>query len=454
MIELIQKNKILALILGLSVLGRLMASVMLGDPVVSLPGTADQISYHALAVRLVKGYGFTFPVAWWPMTQAGAPTAHWSYLYTMFLAGVYGVFGVHPLVARLIQAVVAGVMMPLLTYRVANRVFGAQVFVLRDKVRLNIPLISAAWTALYGYFVYYAAALMTETFYIIGILWSLNLALDIASSLEAGKQRISAWKWLELGAAIGITVLLRQVFLLFVPFLFLWFWWIFAYKTQKGGYRNWRDGFRRAFRGGVLVGLVLIVFIAPFTWLNYKRFDRFVLLNTNAGFAFFWANHPVHGTDFIDAREMDSYQDLVPEELRNLDEAALDQALLKRSFEFVTNDPWRYIRLSLSRIDDYFMFWPLKQSSLPSNIVRVFSYGVALPFILWGVFIWVRKTRQGEYDGFAGTLLLLFAVIYTAIHLLSWALIRYRLPVDAVTLPFGAVGLLDILKRLSRKNKE
>ena len=28
---------------------------------------------------------------------------------------------------------------------------------------------------------------------------------------------------------------------------------------------------------------------------------------------------------------------------------------------------------------------------------------------------------------------------YTAIHLLSWALIRYRLPVDAIALVFAAV---------------
>jgi hypothetical protein len=35
-------------------------------------------------------------------------------------------------------------------------------------------------------------------------------------------------------------------------------------------------------------------------------------------------------------------------------------------------------------------------------------------------------------------------LIYTAIHLLSWALIRYRLPVDAVLLPFAAVGLAQV----------
>jgi hypothetical protein len=44
-------------------------------------------------------------------------------------------------------------------------------------------------------------------------------------------------------------------------------------------------------------------------------------------------------------------------------------------------------------------------------------------------------------------LLLLFAGVYTAIHLLSWALVRYRLPVDAVFIIFSSAGLVDILMR-------
>jgi hypothetical protein len=43
---------------------------------------------------------------------------------------------------------------------------------------------------------------------------------------------------------------------------------------------------------------------------------------------------------------------------------------------------------------------------------------------------------------------MLFASIYTLIHLLSWALIRYRLPVDAVLLIFAALALVDIAQRL------
>jgi len=51
-------------------------SDILWDQVVDLPGTADQISYHTLAIRVLNGYGIQLSKEWWPVTAAGAPTAH------------------------------------------------------------------------------------------------------------------------------------------------------------------------------------------------------------------------------------------------------------------------------------------------------------------------------------------------------------------------------------------
>ena len=105
--------KVLILILTVSVLLRIGSAVYLGQEVISLPGTFDQISYHNLALRVLGGYGFTFGEKWWPITDAGEPTAHWSYLYTFYLAFVYKVFGPNPMIARLIQAFLVGILHPL-----------------------------------------------------------------------------------------------------------------------------------------------------------------------------------------------------------------------------------------------------------------------------------------------------------------------------------------------------
>ncbi len=138
---------------------RIGASIYLGDQIVDLPGTYDQISYHTLAVRVLNGHGFTFSEPWWPITAAGAPTAHWSFLYTFYLVASLYSFWVHPLVARLIQAILVGILQPILIYHLGKRVFNPLV-----------GLISAAITAVYAYFIYYDACLMTEPFYITAIL--------------------------------------------------------------------------------------------------------------------------------------------------------------------------------------------------------------------------------------------------------------------------------------------
>jgi hypothetical protein len=44
--------------------------------------------------------------------------------------------------------------------------------------------------------------------------------------------------------------------------------------------------------------------------------------------------------------------------------------------------------------------------------------------------------------------LVLFMAFYTALHILTWAFSRYRLPVDAVALPFAALALLDVAQKL------
>ena len=108
------------LIIGLGLAARLLAVLIMGDRVEVLPGIYDQVSYHTLATRVLDGHGFSFASEWWPVTQAGEPTAHWSYLYTFYLTAVYALVGVHPLVARLVQAVVVGVAMPWLAYRLAD----------------------------------------------------------------------------------------------------------------------------------------------------------------------------------------------------------------------------------------------------------------------------------------------------------------------------------------------
>lgn len=217
---------LLPVILAIGVLVRIVTAFYIGNTVEVLPGTFDQVSYHALALRVLDGQGFSFEQASWPMTAAGAPTAHWSFIYTLYLAAVYAFFGPNPFVARLIQAVTVGILQPYLAYLLGRHVFGERA-----------GLMAAAFTAVYIYFIYYAATLMTEPFYITAIMAALYLLLRLRNVSPNHEIRLT----IALGLALGSVILLRQLFLLLVPFLLIWLWTVrftdlSSATAQSGGF--------------------------------------------------------------------------------------------------------------------------------------------------------------------------------------------------------------------------
>ncbi len=420
------------MIIAVSVVVRLLLAFYLGNTVEPVSGAFDQVSYHALAQRVVNGFGFTFGEPWWPATAPNTPTAHWSYLYTIYLAIIYWVLGPDPLLARVIQAVIVGILQPYLVFQLGKRVFDP-----------FVGIVAAALTSLYAYFIFYSGTLMTEPFYIVAILTSLYAAIRLVDSLSPSVRELKArspilWSFM-LATSLITAIHLRQLFLLIVPFIFLWV--LVATKLQGGQVKS-------AIGALSAVTLAIVTTILPITYSNYQRFDRFVLLNTNAGYAFFWGNHPIYGTRFIPI--LSEYQSLLPKELLHLDEAALDTALLKIAIGFIRDDPQRYLLLSLSRIPIYFTFWPSAESGLINNLSRVLSFGLLLPFMIYGVFrAWVKPSSLDRtWLSSPKILLLLFGIVYSGIHFLTWTLIRYRLPVDAVLVVFAGVGIVDIANRL------
>lgn len=437
-------KKVLIGILILSVLLRVMTGVVFfGNQIQELPGTFDEVSYHNLALRVLDGHGFSFGERWWPGTAANEPTAHWSYLYTIYLVVIYSLLGPSPLIARVLQAVIVGVVMPWLLYRLTFRLFapeahGTGMFTVTPPVQRaqRIALLVAAIGAVYIYFFYYTASLITEGFYITGILWSFDTAVSIVQS-----PNVSTKQWAVLGLAIGVTTLLRQLFLLFLPFLLLWLWW--AKRPRLTSF--------------IMPVALIILMITPWTIRNYLAFDQIVPLNTNSGFAFFWGNHPRYGTKFIPILPSGEYYRMIPQELQEqgLNEAEMDSALLSEAFKIIVADPGRYLLLSLSRFPTYFKFWPSGESGMVSNLSRVGSFGLFLPFMLYGLFLSFKRSdgSLGKWLASPFTLLYLFVLIYTGIHILTWTLIRYRLPVDAILVIFAGYGLVDIVERVMARRK-
>ena len=419
----------LVAILALAVLLRLGVALYLGDEVDAPELLTDQRSYHALGARLVSGHGFSFAENWYPFTQAEAPTSHWSFLYSILVSGVYAVTGAHPLAARLVQAVLGGLLLPWMVYRLSRTMFSDHAAE-NGQMAETIALVAALIAATYPYFVLYAATLMTETFFIVVLLWTLERGLALANQLRNKPDLRSLWLFgLALGVGLGLATLLRQSILPWVPVLFLYLLWL-GWRTRH---------LRVTIITLALAGLILVAFVLPWTLRNYLVYDDFLLLNSNAGYAMYSAQHPMHGTSF---REFDAA--LPPQGSWGRPEPELDRELMQKGIQFVLDDPGRYLLLSLSRIRAFFEFWPTPDTTLLHNIGRTGGFGLLLPFLLYGMILAVRR------PGFVkrSALLFLFAGFYTVLHLLTWAMVRYRLPVDAALIPLAALAVVDLFQRV------
>ncbi len=410
-------------IISLGILLRIGAAVYLGNSITGAQQTRiyDQVSYNALALSLLAGRGYSFEQGWYPFTPANTPTAHWSFLYPLYLAGVYCITGYYPLAARLVQAVLCGALSLWLLFRLGKRLFG-----------INAGLVSAAMGAVYIYFVYHDAALMTESFFMVGVLIMLDLSLQIIDGrekqVEAGESgqmglhELRNWAWL--GITLGVLALLRQTILLWVPFLLAWMFWA--------------GGRRIRWYGPAIVLAIMALFILPWTARNYRVYQGFLPLNSNAGYALYAANHPNHGTNF----DQDYVAPLPPDLIdKGLNEAQWNTTLTRRGLEFILQEPLRYILLSLDRIPVFFNFWFSAESDFSSNLMRVLSYGLYLPFFVYGLALSRHNWRRCA-------LFYLFAFVYSLMHILTWASIRYRLPVDVALVPFAALAVNDVISRL------
>ena len=400
---------LLILILVAAVLIRIPVALLMGDQVTELPGIQDQVSYDALARSLLDGQGYSFTKNWYPFTPPNTPTAHWSFLYPLYLAGTYAITGYHPLAARLLQGAVGGALLCFLVYKIGRRA--------ADE---NTGLVAAGLAAVYGYLIYYNAALMTETFSVVLILLTLYLSIEL-------KENPTPMRWVGLGLSLGLAALLRQTVLLFAPFLLVWLFM----ELRARGIRWWHF---------VLPVMIIFLMISPWTLRNYLVYREFLLLNSNAGYALYASNNPNLGTNWQNELVVVP----VPEELAGQNEAQLDRALTKKGIESILADPERYLWLTLNKSLEYVRFWPSSDSSRISNLNRVLSFGLYLPFMLLGLGLSVSRWRNFVP-------LYLFIVIHTGIHLLSWPSPRYRLPVDALLMVFAALTLVELAKQLKAR---
>jgi hypothetical protein len=314
----------------------------------------------------------------------------------------------------------------------------------------KVALFAFFWSGIYVFYLRYVPRLLRETlvfFLVVAFFYGLYIYLVE----KPGSAR-------ALAAASLIFVILIHTdprYLFYLPFLAVFF---VVYQPFWPGMRKY-----------ILFLILTLALMAPWTIRNFKAYGGFILINTRTLDlrSADSRNRAEHGNRInlkifrTGKRTSTSNKDYPTETERQLIKQGLNpngrtsqeiQAIKDDVYpttSFLANkwyqmrEFWRPIRLKAEYRpfpDCRFAYWSLKH-----NLSSLLCYGLLLPFMFYAmVDLGRRKYRY--------LLFLLFPlVIQNLLHVLQWALTRYRVPVDAFIIMLAGYGIVRLYEKLTRK---
>jgi len=367
----------------------------------------------------------------------GRETIYFNPFYPFFLAGIYYVFGHHPFLTLITQAIL-DVGTCILLFLLSTRIF-------RDK-----------WTGLVAAFIYagYGLAIF-YTGIMVGATFSTFLFVAAAYLALLSWQQDRRWLWLCAGVILGLGALLRPNILFVMPFLIIWL--IFR---QRDGLRKGT----RLFRIALLLGGILLI-ILPFSFRHYLITGNISLPFGNGGFNFYVGNH--HGAPGtytylkgISNSPSGQIKSSVLQAKKVMgDEVNLSQAStywFGRGVLFIEKYPAEYLLL-LGR--KFLLFWNFQEigQNIDYTFCRQFSSIISLPFFSFGIiapFAWlgfIFALRRRPDDIFLPGI---FLFSYMGSIVIFFVSARYRLPAVPFVIIFSSYGVSSLIRLCFPKIKK
>jgi 4-amino-4-deoxy-L-arabinose transferase-like glycosyltransferase len=347
-----------------------------------------------VARSIALGQGFSSPYG----GNTGA-TAWEPPLYPYLMAGVFKLFGTYTYasawVLLSINSLLAAVTcIPI--FLVAHRTFGERI------------ALWSAWTwALLPYVWYWSIHWVWDTTFTPLVLTSIFLL-----ALELEERQGAGWGcWMLFGSLWGVGALANPSMLAFLPFCGLWIWW----SRSRHGLPS---------IGGIVVSSVIFfAVLSPWLVRNYEVFGRFVFLRDDFGLQFRLGNWK--GADGMLMPYLQPSQNKLEfEKFQRMGELAYSADCKRLAFEWVHENPGRFVVISLKR---FFYYWNGVPRPTDSRLPWDFRNSLFLAtsvLALWGLGRALWQKRRGAWL-FAGLVL-----TYPTTYYFVFPHARYRHPIE------------------------
>jgi 4-amino-4-deoxy-L-arabinose transferase-like glycosyltransferase len=345
-----------------------------------------------VARSIALGQGFSNPYG----DSTGA-TAWEPPLYPYLMGGVFKVFGIFTYASAWALLTINSLFSALTTI---------PVFLIAKKTFDERIAVWSAWTwALLPYIWYWSIHWIWDTTFT-----PLVLSLIFWVSLELQEWR--GWQgWILFGALWGVGALGNPSMLAFLPFCGLWVWW--------RRYCNRLPSF-----GGVtLSAIVFFAVLSPWLVRNYEVFGRFVFIRDDFGLQFRLGNWK-GAEGMLMAYLQPNLNKLEFEKFQRMGELAYAAECKRLAFEWIRENPRRFIVVSLKR---FFYYWNGVPRPSDSRVPWDFRNSLFLAssvLALWGLGRALRQKRPGA-GLFAGLVL-----TYPTTYYFVFPHARYRHPIE------------------------
>ncbi|MFQ5691483.1 MAG: ArnT family glycosyltransferase [Nitrospinota bacterium] len=349
------------------------------------------------------------------MVAGGRPTAAYTPLYPLLVAGVYGVAGESPLAVLGVQTFLGALACPLVAAtarHLGGRGGGA---------------VAGLLYALYPPFIRAEGLVAAEALFVFWVIACLWVLVRLERDFSAGGMAL-----LGLFGALGS---LTKPSLAVFPF-------------ACGGalvVREWvrRGGFWRPIARGLALALVFAAVLSPWVVRNYRAFGRFVPLATEAGAVFDEGIHLKEGW----APGFGAHDEVTARAAKIESEPERSAFLMREALRQIAADPARLPRLLAVKA---ILFWsPFGRGIFPGGTYS-FGFVFLLPFAAYAL----RRPRPSWRGGGRRTRigrsgLWPFWGLVAYFFLLGLVFIgspRLRLPAEAGILLLAALGLVRLLE--------
>lgn len=347
-----------------------------------------------IGAAIASGHGFSDP-----FEGHTGPTAWEPPLYPYLIGGVFKVFGVYTPASALVLLTISSVFAALTCipiFLIAERTFGEWVAVW------------SAWIwALLPYVMHWSTRVVWET-----SLSALLLTTIFLLTLEMeDREGMKLWVWF--GLLWGIAALTSTTLLSFLPASGLWAW---CRRSKRG---------RRSLGGIALASVIFVACVTPWIIRNYTVFGKFIFIRDNFGAELRLGNGPwADGTWMYYLHPTQNVYAL--RQYRDMGELAYIDMRKRQAFEFIQQNPLRFVWLDVKR---FIYFWGgVPRSSeiwwLAQTKNSLFLASSVLMF--WGLGRALRKQRPGIW------LYFWLILLYPAVYYFVFPDRRYRHPIEPV----------------------